>query len=158
MNARYLAHGRDNGLEKSKIMARPQGRPLAEHLWRDGGWYHAVTEKPFDQEVYIAGVRRRQAECERRRYWDDTSGTRTRRLLRSMRDAAKRPRKRRGAMQLTLESAPCLAAELRHILKVSSHRQQTQNACEASGGDTTMTYSGGEGLAALHGHTQYSIA
>ena len=86
-------------------MARPQGRPLVEHLWRGGGWYHAVTEKPFDQEVYIAGVRRRQAECERRRYWDDTSGTRKCRLLRSMRDAANRPRKRRAAMQLTLESA-----------------------------------------------------
>ena len=86
-------------------MARPQGRPLVEHLWRDSGWYHAVTEKPFDQEVYIAGVRRRQAECERRRYWDDTSGTRKRRLLRSMRNAASRPRKRRAAMQPTLESA-----------------------------------------------------
>ena len=77
-------------------MVRPQGRPLAEHVWRDGGWYHAVTGKPFNEEVYIAGVRRRQAECERRRYWDDTSGTRQRRLLRSMRDAANRPRKRRA--------------------------------------------------------------
>ena len=47
-------------------MTRPQGRPLAEHFWRDGGWYHAVTGKPFTEEVYIAGVRRRQAECERR--------------------------------------------------------------------------------------------
>ena len=66
-------------------MARPQGRPLAEHVWRDGGWYHAVTGKPFNEEVYIAGVRRRQAECELRRYWDDASGTRKRRLMRSMR-------------------------------------------------------------------------
>ena len=66
-------------------MARPQGRPLAEHVWRDGGWYHTVTGKPFNEEVYIAGVRRRQAECERRRYWDDASGTRERRLMRSMR-------------------------------------------------------------------------
>ena len=37
-------------------MARPQGRPLAEHVWRDGGWYHAATGKPFNEEVYIAGV------------------------------------------------------------------------------------------------------
>ena len=66
-------------------MARPQGRPLAEHVWRDGGWYHAVTGKPFNEEVYIAGVRRRQAECERRRYWDVCSGTRQRRLLRDQR-------------------------------------------------------------------------
>ena len=48
-------------------MARPHGRPLAEHVWRDGGWYNAVTGKPFNEEVYLAGVRRRQAECERRR-------------------------------------------------------------------------------------------
>ena len=76
------------------MMAHPQGRPLAEHFWRDGGWYHAVTGKPFTEEVYIAGVRRRQAECERRRYWDDASGTRERRLMRSMRDTANRHRKR----------------------------------------------------------------
>ena len=94
---------------------------LVEHLWRDSGWYHAVTEKPFDQEVYIAGVRRRQAECERRRYWDDTSGTRKRRLLRSTRDVANRPCKRRAAMQLTLESVPRSAAELRRSLKVAAH-------------------------------------
>ena len=79
-------------------MARPQSRQLAEYVWRDGGWYHAVTGEPFNEEVYIAGVRRRQAECERRRYWDDSSGTRQRRLLRSMRDAANRPRKRRAVM------------------------------------------------------------
>ena len=102
-------------------MTRPQGRPLAEHFWRNGGWYHAVTGKPFNEEVYIAGVRRRQAECERRRYWDDTSGTRQPRLLHSMRDAANRPRKRHAAMQLTLESAPCSAAQLHHVLKDLAH-------------------------------------
>ena len=139
-------------------MARPQGRPLAEHVWRDGGWYHAVTGKPFNEEVYIAGVRRRQAECERRRYWDDTSGTRQRRLLRSMLEAAKRPRKRRAAVQLTLESALRSAEELRRSLKVASHPQQTLDAFGACGGDTTTTCSGGEGLPALHGHTKYSIA
>ena len=93
-------------------MARLQSRPLAEHVWRDGGWYHTVTGKPFNEEVYIAGVRRRQAECEWRRYWDDASGTRKRRLMGSMRDAANRPRKRRAAMQLTLESVPRSAAEV----------------------------------------------
>ena len=93
-------------------MARPQGRPLAEHFWRDGGWYHAVTGKPFTEEVYIAGVLRRRAECERRRYWDDTSSTRQRRLLRSMRDAANRPRKRRATMQLTLDDIAEVAARL----------------------------------------------
>ena len=141
-------------------MARPQGRPLVEHLWRDGGWYHAVTEKPFDQEVYIAGVRRRQAECERRRYWDDTSGTRKRRLLRSMRDAANRPRKRRAAMQLTLESVPRSAAELRRSLKVAAHPEhpkRNEDAFGADGCDIMMTCSG-EGLAPLHCHAQDPVA
>ena len=139
-------------------MARPQGRPLAEHVWRDGGWYHAVTGTPFNQEVYLAGVRRRQAECERRRYWDDTSGTRQHRPLRSMLEAAKRPRKRRAAVQLTLESAPRSAEELRRSLKVASHPQQTLDAFGACGGDTATTCNGGEGLVGLHGHTQYSMA
>ena len=105
-------------------MARPQGRPLAEHVWRDGAWYHAVTGKPFNEEVYIAGVRRRQAECERRRYWENTSGTRQRRLLRSMCDAANRPRKRRAATQLTLEALPTsitpTSCTVAPVLQVSS--------------------------------------
>ena len=130
-------------------MARPQGRPLAEHVWHDGAWYHAVTGKPFNEEVYFAGVLRRQAECERRRYWDDTSGTRKRRLLRSMRDAANRPRKRRAAMQLTLESVLPLAAEPRRSLSVASNPQQA-----ASRSDDPTTYRGSESLAALHGHAQ----
>ena len=139
-------------------MARPQGRPLAEHVWRDGAWHHAVTGEPFNKDAYFAGVRRRQAECERRRYWDDTSGKRQRRLLRSIRDAANRPRKCPAVMQTTLESAPCSAAQLRRILEVASQSQQTQDAFGASGGDTAATCSGVEGLAALHGHTQNSIA
>ena len=141
-------------------MARPQGRPLAEHVWRDGGWYHTVTGKPFNVEVYTAGVRRRQAECERRRYWDICSGTRQRRLLRSMREAAKRPRKRRATMQLTLKSAPRSAAELRRTLKVASHPkhpEQNQDAFGADCCDIMMTCSG-ESLAALHGHAQDPVA
>ena len=105
-------------------MARPQGRPLAEHVWRDGGWYHAVTGTPFNQEVYLAGVRRRQAECERRRYWDDASGTRKRRLMRSMRDAANRPRKRRTAMQLTLQDEPRSVVQLPRVLKLFAHTKR----------------------------------
>ena len=141
-------------------MARPQGRPLAEHFWRDGGWYHTVTGKPFNEEVYIAGVRRRQAECERRRYWDDASGTRERRLMRSMRDAANRPRKRRAAMQLTLESVPRSAEELRRSLKVASHPKHPEQNQDAFGADCCdiMMACSGEGLAALHGHAQDSVA
>ena len=129
-------------------MARPQGRPLAEHVWRDGGWYHAVTGKPFNEEAYIAGVRRRQADCERRRYWDDASGTRKRRLLRSMREAAKRPRKRLAAVQLTLHDVPHSKVQLPHVLKLRPHQLQ----------DDILTSCGGEGLAALHGHAQDSVA
>ena len=105
-------------------MKRPQGRPLAEHIWRDGGWYHTVTGEPFNQDVYFAGVRRRQAECERRRYWDSATGTRQRRLLRSMRAAASRPRKRRTAMQLTLQDEPRSVAQLPRVLKVFAHTKR----------------------------------
>ena len=85
-------------------MARPQGRPLAEHVWHDGAWYHAVTGKPFNEEVYIAGVRRRQAECERRRYWDPSTGVRERQRERKKMLAAARPLKRtRDGEQLTFD-------------------------------------------------------
>ena len=129
-------------------MARPQGRPLAEHVWRDGGWYHAVTGKSFNEEVYIAGVLRRQAACERRRYWDDASGARKRRLLRSMRESAKRPRKRLAAVQLTLHDVPHSNVQLPHVLKLQPHQPQ----------DDIITSCGGEGLAVLHGHAQDSVA
>ena len=85
-------------------MALPQGRPLAEHVWREDAWYHASTGMPFNEEVYKAGVLRRQADCERRRYWDPPTGTRERRLLRAKRAAAARPRKS-YATQLTLDQA-----------------------------------------------------
>ena len=103
-----------------------------------------MTGKSFNEEVYIAGVRRRQADCERRRYWDDASGTRKRRLLRSMREAAKRPRKRLAAVQLTLHSN----VQLPHVLKLQPHQPQ----------DDIITSCGGEGLAVLHGHVQDSVA
>ena len=139
-------------------MARPQGRPLAEHVWRDGGWYLAVTGEPFDEEVYIAGVRRRQAECERRRYWDDASGARKRRLLRSMREAANNPRKRRAGVQLTLESAQRSAADLPRLPKVVSHPEQALDALGAYGGSTSTTCSGNGCQVPLHGHAQDPVA
>ena len=85
-------------------MECPRGRPLAEHVWREGAWFHALTGIRFDEEVYKAGVHRRQADCERRRYWDLSTGTRSRRLLRVKREAAARTRKRRATdVQLTLD-------------------------------------------------------
>ena len=83
-----------------------------------------MTGKPFNKDAYFAGVRRRQAECKRRRYWDDTSGTRQRRLLRSMRDAANRPRKRRTAMQLTLQDEPRSVVQLPRVLKLFAHTKR----------------------------------
>ena len=70
-------------------MARPTGRPLAERVWQEGGWVHAITGEPFCREVYKAGVRRRQADCERRRYWDLSTGVRERRLQRTKNMATK---------------------------------------------------------------------
>ena len=105
-----------------------------------------MTGKPFNEEVYIAGVRRRQADCERRR--DDASGTRKRRLLRSMREAAKRPRKRLAAVQLTLHDVPHSNVQLPHVLKLQPHQPQ----------DDIISSCGGEGLAVLHGHAQDSVA
>ncbi len=93
-------------------MARPTGRPLAEHVWQEGRWVYAITGEPFCQEVYEAGVRRRRADCERRRYWDLSTGTRERRLQRAKQVAIKRRRHASGAgarqsrargQQLTLE-------------------------------------------------------
>ena len=83
-------------------MALPPGRPLAEHVWRDGAWVHVATGQPFDPVRYVAGVKRRQAECQRRRYWDESTGARQRRLARAKAVGGKR---RRRAEQLTLDQA-----------------------------------------------------
>ena len=94
-------------LNKNGIMSRPVGRPLAGHVWRDAAWVHEDTGLPYSEEAYKAGVLRRQAECERRRYWDDSSGTRQRRLQLAKREAFARRTKRNNAMtQLTLDHHP----------------------------------------------------
>ena len=59
---------------------------------------------PFDEDVYKAGVLRRQAACERRRYWDPSTGARERQRERNKLLATARPLKRnRHAEQLTLD-------------------------------------------------------
>jgi hypothetical protein len=123
-------------------MACPRGRPLAEHEWREDTWFHAMTGMPFNEEVYKAGVLRRQAVCERRRYWDLSTGTRERRLLRDRREAAARPRKRR-ATQLTLDQAReggITPTVFQHVLRARGH--------------TAATSCGGDSLKNLHGHAQ----
>ena len=98
-----------------KKMAPPPGRPLAEHVWKEGfGWVHAATGELFDQAIYMAGVHRRQAECERRRYWDPSTGVRERRLQRTKRVATKR---RRRAEQLTLDRVRSDTPEIYEGLK-----------------------------------------
>ena len=75
-----------------------------EHVWRGGEWLHATTGMPFDEDVYRAGVLRRQAACERRRYWDPSTGARERQRERNKLLATARPLKRkRRAEQLTLD-------------------------------------------------------
>jgi hypothetical protein len=100
-------------------MAPPVGRPLIEHVWTEGlGWVHVATGEPFSPDVYLAGVRRRQRELERRRYWDPSTGTRERRWLRTKRQAAAKPRKT-SKVQLTLDQArsdtPGIYGSLREI-------------------------------------------
>ena len=83
--------------------SRPQGRPLAEYTWRGGEWLHAMTGKPFDVNVYRAGVLRRQAACERRRYWDPSTGVRVPQRERKKMLAAKRVKRTRDGEQQTLD-------------------------------------------------------
>ena len=108
--------------EENGTMSRPVGRPLAEHVWREGAWFHAATGMPYDEEAYKVGVRRRQAECERRRYWHTSSDTRQRRLLRAMREAAAKAPKRSATTQLTLD----------HLGAGVSHPQTAQNEPRSS--------------------------
>ena len=68
----------------------PVGRPPLGYEWREGRWVHAATGEPLSQETYRAELRRRQRELEKRRYWDEDTGTRARRRLRTLRDAAAR--------------------------------------------------------------------
>ena len=91
-----------------------------EHVWRGGEWLHATTGMPFDEDVYKAGVLRRQAACERRRYWDPTTGVRERQRERHKMLAATRPLKRkRHAEQLTLDqvrsASPIINENLKEI-------------------------------------------
>ena len=75
-----------------------------EHVWRGGEWLHATTGMPFDEDVYQAGVLRRQAACERRKYWDPTTGVRERQRERNKTLAAAKPLKRKlHGEQLTLD-------------------------------------------------------
>ena len=69
----------------------PVGRPPLGYEWKDGfGWIRTATGEPRSQEAYRAELRRRQRELEKRRYWDEDTGTRARRRLRTLRDAAAR--------------------------------------------------------------------
>ena len=95
----------------------PVGRPLVDYIWKEGfGWIHTATGEPFDHDAYMSGVRRRQRDLERRRYWDPSTGTRDRRRLRAKRQAAAKPRKRR-AEQLTLDQARSDAPGINECLR-----------------------------------------
>ena len=81
----------------------PVGRPPLGYVRGDGRWAHAVTGEPISHEVYRAELRRRQREREKRRYWDEDTGTRARRRLRTLKEAkARAATKVHRPRQLTL--------------------------------------------------------
>ena len=82
----------------------PVGRPPLGYEWKDGfGWIRTATGEPFSQGAYRAELRRRQRELEKRRYWDEHTGTRARRRQRTLKEAEARAAARPGKpRQLTL--------------------------------------------------------
>ena len=76
----------------------PAGRPPIGYEWKDGvGWIRTATGEPYTFETYIADVRKRQRDLERRKYHDESTGTRARRRLRTEREAAAKAREREAA-------------------------------------------------------------
>ena len=110
-------------------MARPPGRPLVEHVWRGGEWLHATTGVPFDEGAYKAGVLRRQAACERRRYWDPSTGVRERQRERNKVLAAARTLKRtRDGEQLTLDHLrPGIPIRNENLKEISNEKHDWQS-------------------------------
>ena len=82
----------------------PVGRPPLGYEWKDGfGWIRTATGEPLSQEAYRAELLRRQRELEKRRYWDEHTGTRARRRQRTLKEAeARAAAKVHRPRQLTL--------------------------------------------------------
>ena len=109
----------------------PVGRPPIGYEWKDGvGWIRTATGEPYTFEAYIADVRKRQRDLERRRYHDPSTGTRARRRLRTEREAENKPCKRRQTRQLTLH----------HVLTDFAHPKRD------AANDTPELRSEGEGV------------
>ena len=115
--------------KSNDAMARPPGRPLVEHVWRGGEWLHATTGMPFDEGAYKAGVLRRQAACERRRYWDPSTGVRERQRERNKVLAAARTLKRtRDGEQLTLDHVRSgIPTRNENLKEISNEKQDWQS-------------------------------
>ena len=66
-------------------MTPPRGRRPVGYFWdaRSACWLSYTTGKPLDEATYMEGVRARRRACDRRRYWDETSGVRQRRKVRA---------------------------------------------------------------------------
>ena len=66
-------------------MTPPRGRRPVGYLWHAGGagWVSYTTGQPLDVARYMEGVRDRRRACDRRRYWDETTGVRQRRKVRA---------------------------------------------------------------------------
>ena len=66
-------------------MTPPRGRRPVGYLWHEEGarWVSYATGEPLDVARYMEGVRDRRRACDRRRYWDETTGVRQRRKVRA---------------------------------------------------------------------------
>ena len=55
----------------TKEMARPPGRPIKHHVWRDGrGWVHCVTGDDFDAACHAQLARAKKYACMQKLYWE----------------------------------------------------------------------------------------
>ena len=84
-------------------MTPPRGRRPVGYLWHAGGarWVSYTTGQPLDVARYMEGVRDRRRACDRRRYWDETTGVRQRRKVRARLERKHPPE----PLQSTLEDA-----------------------------------------------------
>ena len=106
----------------------PVGRPPLGYEWKDGfGWIRTATGEPFSQGAYRAELRRRQRELEKRRYWDEHTGTRARRRQRTLKEAEARaaPKVHRPRQLTLLEQLRSSTPEPnRSLMEIHNQREQ----------------------------------
>ena len=58
-----------------------------------------TTGEPLDDARYMEGVRDRRRACDRRRYWDETTGVRQRRKVRARLERKRPPEPLRSTLE-----------------------------------------------------------